>query len=89
MKILSIECTKFYTDAKTSMCDPHCISYITKLSQNQIVIHSFCTEPLYSTQLDVDNNKGINSTVLICLFLKNIAKNLWVRRDISLHLLVP
>ena len=60
--ILSIECTKFYTDAK-----PACVTFLylilNKLSQNQIVIHPFCTEPLYSTQLNVDNNKGINSTV--------------------------
>ena len=71
------------------MCNPHCIAYITKLSQNQINIHSFCTEPLYSTQLEV-YNKGINSTVFILFVPENIAKNYWVKeRHVSLHLLVP
>ena len=46
--------------------------------------HPFCTEPLYSTQLDLDYNKGINSTSILLFVPENIAKNYWVT-DISLH----
>ena len=52
------------------MCNPHCIAYITKLSQNQINKNIFCTEPLYSTQLEV-YNKGITLQVFI-LFVPEI-----------------
>ena len=63
----------------TSMCNPHCIAYINwakSVSNNKNIL---CTEPLYSTQLEV-YNKGINSTSIyfICSW-KYSYKNYWVK----------